>query len=88
MYVFGNRNEHFKEFKIYDNREGSPTYGDGFEPDFLFFGKSKKSTDKHLSTECIMESKGAHLLAQDHWKQEPVLEALNGKIFTEIFDRV
>ncbi|WP_163555328.1 DEAD/DEAH box helicase family protein [Helicobacter suis] len=81
------RNERFPEFKIYDNREGSVTYGDGFEPDFLFFGKPRKSTDKHLSTECIMESKGAHLLAQDHWKQELVLEELNEKIFTEIFDR-
>ncbi|TSA80813.1 DEAD/DEAH box helicase family protein [Helicobacter mehlei] len=87
------RNERFSEFKLYDNREGSLTYGDGFEPDFIFFGKPRESTDKHAFRECIMEVKGGHLLGRDgvegadKWKENFLLDELNGKIFTEILDR-
>lgn len=77
------RNEGYEEFKIYDNRKGEHTYGLGFEPDFIFFGKLKDEVNKkYLSTELIMESKGEHLI-KDKWKEDLILNKsiLNEKIF-------
>lgn len=77
------RNEGYEEFKIYDNRKGEITYGLGFEPDFIFFGKLKDEVNKkYLSTELIMESKGEHL-TKDKWKEDLILNKsiLNEKIF-------
>lgn len=72
------RNEGFEEFKIYDNREGEVTYGMGFEPDFIFFGK-RKGDDNFLSIQCFIETKGEHLSAgKDTWKEE-FLAILKGK---------
>lgn len=82
------RNEGFKEFKIYDNRKGQNTYGEGFEPDFIFFGKPKEGADLgYLSVEMMIESKGLHLyLSKDKWKQDLILDEsiLNKKIFGAI----
>lgn len=82
------RNEGFKEFKIYDNRKGQNTYGEGFEPDFIFFGKPKEGADLgYLSVEMMIESKGLHLyLSKDKWKQDLILDEsiLNKKIFGTI----
>lgn len=78
------RNEGYEEFKIYDNRKGEATYGLGFEPDFIFFGKLKDEVNKkYLSTELIMESKGEHLIKEDKWKEDLILDKsiLNEKIF-------
>lgn len=83
------RNEGFKEFKIYDNRENSPTYGEGFEPDFIFFGKPKEQAKlDYLSAEIIMESKGLHLYSKDIWKEDLILNEtiLNKKVFGAIKD--
>ncbi|TLE12012.1 DEAD/DEAH box helicase family protein [Helicobacter bilis] len=73
------RNEGFKEFKIYDNRVNEVTYGMGFEPDFIFFGKRKDEEDnKFLSIQCFMETKGEHLAPKDSWKED-FLAMLKGK---------
>lgn len=79
------RNDGFSEFKIYDNREDSPTYDKGFEPDFIFFGKRRGDKSKHLSVECIMESKGEHL-EKDNWKETLLLKELNEKKFNKILN--
>ncbi|TLE10192.1 DEAD/DEAH box helicase family protein [Helicobacter bilis] len=72
-------NEGFKEFKIYDNRVNEVTYGMGFEPDFIFFGKRKDEEDnKFLSIQCFMETKGEHLAPKDSWKED-FLAMLKGK---------
>lgn len=56
------RNEGFDEFKIYDNRKDEVTYGMGFEPDFIFFGKRLgEKNDNFLSIQCFIETKGQHL---------------------------
>lgn len=65
------RNDGFDEFKIYDNRKSSESYAKGFEPDFIFFGKSRdKEGDGFLSIECFMEVKGKQLMDDDKWKEE------------------
>lgn len=63
------RNDGFEEFKLFDDRKDEPTYGYGFEPDFIFFGK-KNEGDNFLSIECFFEAKGGHLSMQDAWKEE------------------
>ncbi|ARQ97913.1 type III restriction/modification system, res subunit [Campylobacter lanienae NCTC 13004] len=85
------RNEGFEEFKIYDNRVSEPTYGEGFEPDFIFFGKPKEHTSTdHLSTQIIIESKGDVYYQKDKWKEDFILNEgiLNKKVFkaTKDFD--
>ncbi|EIW9954246.1 DEAD/DEAH box helicase family protein [Campylobacter upsaliensis] len=73
------RNERFKEFKIYDNRVNEVTYGMGFEPDFIFFGKRlSERNDKFLSIQCFIETKGEHLVPKDSWKED-FLAMLKGK---------
>ena len=62
------RNEGFHEFKLFDSRSHESSYGIGFEPDFIFFGKYKDS-DKFLCVECIVEVKGEHLVVNDNWKE-------------------
>ncbi len=54
------RNE--REIKIIDK------LGRAFEPDFLLFCKQKK--DKQLTYQVFIEPKGAHLIANDKWKEE------------------
>ncbi|MCE3039221.1 DEAD/DEAH box helicase family protein [Helicobacter anatolicus] len=76
------RNDGFEEFKLFDNREGS-TYGQGFEPDFIFFGKKKNENDKFLSIECFFEAKGGHLTTQDAWKEEFLQTIQNKKMQAE-----
>ena len=54
------RNE--RELKIYDE------LGRAFEPDFLLFCKEKNG-DEH-TFQVFIEPKGAHLIANDKWKEE------------------
>jgi type III restriction enzyme len=54
------RNE--REIKIIDN------LGRAFEPDFVLFCKQKKG--KELTYQVFIEPKGAHLIANDKWKEE------------------
>ena len=54
------RNE--REIKIIDK------LGRAFEPDFILFCKQKKS--KELTYQVFIEPKGAHLIANDRWKEE------------------
>jgi len=54
------RNE--RELKIFDK------LGRAFEPDFILFCKQKKG--ERLSYQVFIEPKGAHLLANDKWKEE------------------
>ncbi|WP_394909159.1 DEAD/DEAH box helicase family protein [uncultured Helicobacter sp.] len=65
----------------------NPNFAQGFEPDFIFFGKRNNEEDKGLlSIECFIESKGAHLSGDEHyrgkdtWKEE-FLQSLKGKEF-------
>ena len=61
------------------------TYGEGFEPDFIFFGKPKEGADLgYLSVEMIIESKGAGFYLKDEWKEDLILDEsiLNKKVFT------
>lgn len=79
------RNEGFKEFKIYDNRVNEVTYGMGFEPDFIFFGKRlSERNDKFLSIQCFMEIKGEHLAPKDSWKEDFLAMLKGKKINTDI----
>jgi type III restriction enzyme len=54
------RNE--REIKIIDK------FGRAFEPDFVLFCKQKKG--KELTYQVFIEPKGAHLIANDKWKEE------------------
>ncbi len=54
------RNE--REIKIIDK------LGRAFEPDFVLFCKQKKG--KELTYQIFIEPKGAHLIANDKWKEE------------------
>ncbi len=54
------RNE--REIKIIDK------LGRAFEPDFILFCKQKKG--KELTYQVFIEPKGAHLIANDKWKEE------------------
>jgi type III restriction enzyme len=54
------RNE--REIKIIDS------LGRAFEPDFVLFCKQK--TGKELTYQVFIEPKGAHLIANDKWKEE------------------
>lgn len=80
------RNDGFREFKLYDNRENEPTYTLGFEPDFVFFGirKSDINNEGILKIECFLEVKGEIFAGNerfdgiDKWKEE-FLKQLDGK---------
>lgn len=83
------RNDGFNEFKIYDHREkindkNNPTYGLGFEPDFIFFGKQNANTP-YLSAQCFFEPKGGHLAGWDNdkWK-EAFLSEIDGMKFEKV----
>lgn len=58
--IFLIRNE--REIKIIDK------LGRAFEPDFILFCKQKKG--KELTYQVFIEPKGAHLIANDKWKEE------------------
>ena len=81
------RNDGFEEFKIYDNREDNldGTYGRGFEPDFIFFGR-RKGEEEFSIIQCFIEAKGEHLAGDgkifgaDTWK-ERFLSTLEGMHF-------
>lgn len=76
------RNDGFEEFKLFDNRKGEESYGRGFEPDFVFFGKRKN--EGFISIECFFEAKGEHLAGSatnrgvDAWKED-FLKTLKNK---------
>lgn len=73
------RNEQFSELKIYDNRKGKHTYSNGFEPDFIFWGKRKDKQE--VIMQCFIEAKGEHLATNEgnKWKEE-FLESLLGNV--------
>lgn len=79
------RNDGFEEFKIFDNRKDEPTYGFGFEPDFILFGKKIDSNDDFISIQCFIETKGEHLKEKDAWKEEFLMMIKNQQI--EINDK-
>lgn len=79
------RNDGFEEFKIFDNRKDEPTYGFGFEPDFILFGKKIDSNDDFISIQCFIETKGEHLKKDDAWKEEFLMMIKNQQI--EINDK-
>lgn len=73
------RNEQFSELKIYDNRKGKDSYSNGFEPDFIFWGKRKDKQE--VIMQCFIEAKGEHLATNEEnkWKEE-FLETLLGNV--------
>lgn len=62
------RNETVADLAIY-----SFEAGERFEPDFLLFVR-KKTNDKDAHSQVYIEPKGGHLLLQDAWKEEFLLE--------------
>ena len=82
------RNDGFSEFKIYDNRIEMPSYGDGFEPDFIFFGKKKGEEKDFLSVECFIETKGEHLIEKDEWKEDFLYTINNTKHLLKMDDEL
>ncbi len=70
------RNERIPELAIY-----SFEAGERFEPDFLLFVRKKKM-DGHLTYQGYVEPKGTHLLEQDSWKEEFLLEIEGGHTVT------
>lgn len=69
------RNE--REIKIIDK------LGRAFEPDFILFCKQKKG--KELTYQVFIEPKGAHLIANDKWKEEFLEEIRKQKRTIEIY---
>lgn len=70
------RNDGFEEFKIYDYRKtkqedqkSESTYGKGFEPDFILFGK-RRGEGYFIGMECFVEVKGSNSDGKDRWKEE------------------
>lgn len=69
------RNE--REIKIIDK------LGRAFEPDFILFCKQKKG--KELTYQVFIEPKGAHLIANDKWKEEFLEEIRKQERTIEIY---
>lgn len=68
------RNE--REIKIYDK------IGRAFEPDFILFCKHRKG--EQLTFQVFIEPKGDHLIANDKWKEDFLLEIRDEKKSFEI----
>lgn len=68
------RNE--REIKIYDK------IGRAFEPDFILFCKHRKG--EQLTFQVFIEPKGGHLIANDKWKEDFLLEIRGEKKSFEI----
>lgn len=68
------RNE--RELKIFDK------LGRAFEPDFLLFCKQKK--EQELTYQVFIEPKGAHLKANDKWKEDFLKEVRDKKEVLQI----
>ena len=62
------RNERIPELSIY-----SFEHGERFEPDYLLFLR-KKIGDKYITNQFYVEPKGTHLLEEDKWKENFMLE--------------
>ena len=62
------RNERVSDLAIY-----SFEAGERFEPDFLLFVR-KKNIDSDAHSQVYIEPKGGHLLLQDSWKEDFLLE--------------
>lgn len=61
------RNE--REIKIYDFKDGRP-----FEPDYLLFMQRKDEANRYDNIQIFIEPKGGHLIANDSWKQDFMLQ--------------
>lgn len=68
------RNE--RTLKIYDK------HGRAFEPDFILF--CKQTEDEGLTYQVFIESKGAHLIAKDKWKENFLKEMRDKKRIIKI----
>ncbi len=62
------RNDHFAELKVFCNIKNSPSYAQGFEPDFILFAQTHEY--ELLGFTCYMEVKGEHLEHSNAWKEE------------------
>lgn len=82
------RNDGFLEFKLYDNRTDMPSYGEGFEPDFIFFGKQRNEEKDFMSIECFIEAKGEHLVEKDKWKEDFLATINNTEHLVKINDKL
>jgi len=63
------RNE--REVKIFDSK------GRAFEPDFLLFCRQREK--EQVTYQVFIEPKGAHLIANDKWKEEFLMEISSAK---------
>lgn len=58
--------------------------GERFEPDYLLF-LSRKKTDRYEQYQIFVEPKGNHLLGQDKWKEDFLLQIENRGIAKKTF---
>lgn len=82
------RNDSFSEFKLYDNRTDMSSYGEGFEPDFIFFGKQRNEEKGFMSIECFIEAKGEHLIEKDKWKEDFLVTINNTEHLVKIDNKL
>jgi type III restriction enzyme len=75
--VFLVRNE--RQLHIYSFEDG-----DRFEPDYLLF-LHKKNSDGYEQLQVFIEPKGTHLVENDKWKEDFLLEIEDKAIATKIF---
>lgn len=75
------RNERIPEFAIYSFESG-----ERFEPDFLLFVR-KKQINETLTYQGYVEPKGTHLLDQDAWKEDFLLELEEESQTTGLFSK-
>lgn len=73
------RNERVPDLAIY-----TFDAGERFEPDFLVFIR-KKSPDTKLTFQGYVEPKGGHLLEEDSWKEEFLMQIENNHYVPELF---
>lgn len=82
------RNDGFSEFKLYDNRNEMSSYGKGFEPDFIFFGKQKNEEKDFMSIECFIEAKGERGITEEQWKEEFLATINNTEHLVKMEDKL
>ncbi len=63
------RNERIPELAIY-----SFEAGERFEPDFFLFVRKKNLANEYKNQQIYIEPKGSHLLDNDKWKEDFLLE--------------
>lgn len=76
--IYSNLTEKYSEVYLVRNEKAVKLYdfeqGRGFEPDYLLFMQQKGNGEKFDNLMIFIEPKGAHLRANDAWKEEFLLQ--------------